>query len=137
MVESRNISQMVKKSPAPHVLVVDDEALIRWSLSETLSDRGYFVEESGDGSAARTAVHNAARSFDVIMLDFRLPDSEDLSLLASLRKASPRTRIILMTAFGTPDVVRGALELGAYRVVNKPFEMQEVADLVAEAAAVE
>jgi len=134
-VESRNISQMVKKSPSAHVLVVDDEALIRWSLAETLSDQGYDVVESGDGSAARTAVRNASQAFDVVLLDFRLPDSEDLTLLASLRQASPRTKIILMTAYGTPEIVRGALELGAYRVVNKPFEMQDVANMVAEAAA--
>ncbi|HZP49054.1 MAG TPA: response regulator [Vicinamibacterales bacterium] len=126
---------MARNSPAPHVLVVDDEALIRWSVAETLSDRGYDVVESGDGAAARLAVRDATTTFDVVLLDFRLPDSEDLGLLASLRKASPDTRIILMTAFGTPEVVRGALELGAYRVVSKPFEMQDVANLVAEAAA--
>ena len=135
VLEYRNISQMLKKSPATHVLVVDDEALIRWSVTETLSDQGYEVEESGDGAAARSAVRNATRAFDVVLLDFRLPDSEDLTLLASLRQASPQTKIILMTAYGTPEVVRGALELGAYRVVNKPFEMQDVANLVAEAAA--
>jgi len=127
---------MTRKSPAAHVLVVDDEALIRWSLAETLSDQGYDVTESGDACTARRAVQDAAPAFDVVLLDFRLPDSEDLSLLASLRKASPATRIILMTAFGTPEVVRGALDLGAYRVVSKPFEMQDVANLVAEAAAV-
>ncbi len=126
---------MLKKSPSAHVLVVDDEALIRWSLSETLADHGYTVEESGDAASARTAVRNASEVFDVVLLDFRLPDSEDLSLLASLREASPSTRIILMTAYGTPEVVRGALDLGAFRVVSKPFEMQDVADLVAEAAA--
>jgi len=134
-VEYRNIPQMLKKSPTTHVLVVDDEALIRWSVTETLSDQGYEVEESSDGAAARSAVRNATRAFDVVLLDFRLPDSEDLTLLASLRKASPETKIILMTAYGTPEVVRGALELGAYRVVSKPFEMQDVANLVAEAAA--
>ncbi len=126
---------MLKKSPSAHVLVVDDEALIRWSLSETLADHGYTVEERGDAARARTAVRNASEVFDVVLLDFRLPDSEDLSLLASLREASPSTRIILMTAYGTPEVVRGALDLGAFRVVSKPFEMQDVADLVAEAAA--
>ena len=134
-VENRNFSQMLKKSPSAHVLVVDDEALIRWSVAETLSDQGYDVVESGDGAAARSAVRNAATAFDVVLLDFRLPDSEDLTLLASLRQASPQTKIILMTAYGTPEVVRGALELGAYRVVSKPFEMQDVANLVAEAAA--
>lgn len=125
---------MLKKSPAARVLVVDDEPLIRWSLTETLSDRGYQVVESGDGRGARTAVRDALSEFDVVLLDFRLPDTEDLSLLAALRESSPDSRIILMTAYGTPEVVRGALDLGAYRVVNKPFEMQDVANLVAEAA---
>ena|SRR5579871_2212925 len=133
-IETRDFPHMLKKSPG-HVLVVDDEALIRWSVAETLSDRGYEVEESADGAAARQAVRNARHAFDVVLLDFRLPDSEDLSLLAALRKSSPATRIILMTAYGTPEVVRGALDLGAYRVVSKPFEMQDVANLVAEAAA--
>ena len=126
---------MVKKSPSARVLVVDDEPLIRWSLAETLTDRGYQVVESGDGRGARSAVKDAPSEFDVVLLDFRLPDTEDLSLLASLRQSSPDSRIILMTAFGTPEVVRGALDLGAYRVVSKPFEMQDVANLVAEAAA--
>jgi len=135
VVEARNISQMPKNSPTAHVLVVDDEALIRWSVAETLSDHGYEVVESGDGAAALAAVRNASSAFDVVLLDFRLPDSEDLTLLASLRQASPQTKIILMTAYGTPEIVRGALELGAYRVVTKPFEMQDMANLVAEAAA--
>jgi len=126
---------MVKNSPALRVLVVDDEPLIRWSLAETLIDQGYQVVESGDAKSARNAVRDASRGFDVVLLDFRLPDSEDLGLLASLRKASPASQIILMTAFGTHEVVRGALDLGAYRVVSKPFEMQDLAHLVAEAGA--
>lgn len=133
--ELREFSRVQKKAPEVHVLVVDDEPLIRWSLSETLADRGYRVVESGDGQSARTAVNAADREFDVVLLDLRLPDTEDLSLLASLRRLSPHAQIILMTAFGTPDVARGALELGAFRVVNKPFEMDDVAKLVAQAHA--
>lgn len=134
-VTSRDISQMPKKSPSVKVLVVDDEPLMRWSVAETLTDCGYEVVETGDGRGARTAVRDAAHEFDVVLLDFRLPDSEDLSLLASIRKLSPDTQIILMTAFGTPEVVRGALDLGAFRVVSKPFEMNVVAELVAQAHA--
>jgi two-component system, NtrC family, response regulator AtoC len=124
---------MSQKTPALRVLVVDDEPLIRWSLTETLTDRGYQVVESGDARSARSAVRDASRGFDVVLLDFRLPDSEDLGLLASLRQATPASQIILMTAFGTPEVVRGALDLGAYKVVSKPFEMNDLATLVAEA----
>jgi len=103
-------------------------------VSETLADRGYEVVETGDAKGARSAV-DADDDFDVVLLDFRLPDSDDLSLLASIRRASPHAQVILMTAFGRADVVRGALELGAYRVVSKPFEMDAIADLVAQASA--
>jgi two-component system response regulator AtoC len=124
---------MAKNSAALRVLVVDDEPLIRWSVAETLADRGYEVVETGDGRGARSAVGGSAQPFDVVLLDYRLPDSDDLTLLASLRRLSPNAQIILMTAYGTPEVVRGALDLGAYRVITKPFEMQAIADLIAQA----
>jgi DNA-binding NtrC family response regulator len=133
--EMRDFPRMTVKNPAAtRVLVVDDEPLIRWSVSETLIERGYEVVETGDANGARLAVGDD-QPFDVVLLDYRLPDSDDLSLLASIRKATPAAQVILMTAFGRPDVVRGALDLGAYRVINKPFEMQSIADLVAQAHA--
>jgi DNA-binding NtrC family response regulator len=131
--ESREFPQMTpKNSTALHVLVVDDEPLIRWSITQTLTERGHRVVEAADASATRAAIKD---DFDVVLLDYRLPDSDNLSLLASIRKRAPATPVILMTAFGGPEVVRGALELGAYRVINKPFDMATVADLVAEAHA--
>jgi DNA-binding NtrC family response regulator len=123
-----------KKPPVLRVLVVDDEPLIRWSVAETLTERGYLVVQTGDGCGARSAVEGAD-AFDVVLLDYRLADSDDLSLLASIRRAVPRGQVIVMTAFGRPEVVRAALDLGAYCVIGKPFEMQAIAELVAEAAA--
>jgi DNA-binding NtrC family response regulator len=121
---------MEKKSPVRRALVVDDEALIRWSLNETLSDGGFDVQEAGTASAALDAVDGANGSFDLVLLDVRLPDSNDLNLLATLRRTMPDTPIVLMTAFGTPEVVQRALELGAIRVMDKPFEMSEIARLI-------
>jgi two-component system, NtrC family, response regulator AtoC len=123
----------VKNLPPVRVLVVDDEPLIRWSVAETLSDCGYLVVQTGDACGARSAVSGGI-AFDVVLLDYRLPDSDDLGLLASIRHADPGAQVIMMTAFGKPEVLSGALELGAFRVVNKPFEMQAIARLVAEAA---
>jgi DNA-binding NtrC family response regulator len=90
--------------------------------------------ETGDARGARLAIGDDA-PFDVVLLDYRLPDSDDLSLLASIRTATPTAQVILMTAFSRPEMVLGALELGAYRVISKPFEMEAIADLVAQAHA--
>jgi DNA-binding NtrC family response regulator len=135
LVEPGEFPQAAKKSPPLRVLVVDDEFLIRWSLAETLNDCGHQVVESGDACGARGAIRDGSHEFDVILLDYLLPDSDDLSLLRSIRQQSPNSRVILMTAFGTPEVVSGALDLGAFRVVNKPYEMNDVADLVTQAGA--
>jgi DNA-binding NtrC family response regulator len=112
------------------VLVVDDEALIRWSLAQMLGDQGLVVEQAASGAEAVAAVVAADGRFDVVLLDFRLPDSADLQLLARLRQLMPKSAVILMTAFSTPDVAQQALELGAVRVVGKPFEMGEIVRLV-------
>ena len=125
---------MVSKASLPlRILVVDDEALIRWSLVETLSDSGHEVVAVTDAESAVQIVTAAATPFDVALLDFRLPDSNDLTLLSRLRRLTPTTRIILMTAYGTPEIFQGALDLGAYCVINKPFEMNALSPLVSQA----
>jgi len=131
--EPRDFPPMLKKSPNVTVLIVDDEALIRWSLAETLTDRGYGVLEAGDGRGAVEVLSEAPDPVDVIMLDYRLPDSNGLQLLARIRSLSPASRVVLMTAYGTPEVFAEAMSLGAVCVVNKPIEMQDVAGLVARA----
>jgi two-component system, NtrC family, response regulator AtoC len=124
-----------RKSPMVRVLIVDDEPLIRWSLSETLMDRGFDVIETGDGAGAVHVLTEPWRSIDVVLLDYRLPDANDLTFLATVRRLAPNARVILMTAYGTPEVVSGALDLGAFRVLHKPFEMDDLASLVLEAHA--
>jgi len=130
-----NNPHAVNKSPALHVLIVDDEPLIRWSLSETLIEDGHLVSEAGDAETAMRALSESADPYDVALLDFHLPDSHDLGLLSTIRRLSPKTVVIMMTAYGTPEMSDGALQLGAYRVVPKPFEVHDMADLVLQAHA--
>ena len=117
------------------VLVVDDELLIRWSLGEALTAAGYTVVEGRDAAEARSAIRDVEHPPDLVLLDYRLPDSDDLALLTTIRREAPTVPVILMTAHGTSEVVKGALDLGAYRVVSKPFEVHDMAALVAEALA--
>ena len=127
------ISGTAGKPPSLRVLIVDDEALIRWSLAETLGDGGHLVTEAGDGATAIRALTKGDDPFDVVLLDYHLPDFNDLSLLSTIRRVAPNAAVIMMTAFGTPEMSDGALRLGAYQVVPKPFEVHNMADLVLEA----
>jgi DNA-binding NtrC family response regulator len=115
------------------VLVVEDETLIRWSITETLAQEGHTVVEAGSATAAVHALTETPGPIDVVLLDYRLPDSNDLGLLANIRRLRPDSAVVMMTAYGTPEVTRDALELGAYRVVNKPFDMHRVESLVLDA----
>lgn len=120
---------------APQVLVVDDERLIRWSLSAKLRDDGYGVAEAADGRSAVAAVESGPAP-DVVLLDYRLPDVEGFQLLATLVSMLPAGRVVLMTAHGAPEVQAGALASGAARVVQKPFVLEEMAVLVSQELAV-
>lgn len=124
---------MPNLSPTQRVLVVDDELLIRWALREVLEAKGYVVSEAGNAAAARSAMAGAVQ--DAVVLDYRLPDSNDLGLLTAIRHDAPATPVIMMTAYGTAEMIKDALDLGAFRVINKPFEVHEMADLVASALA--
>ena len=126
-----NISGRAGKFP-PHVLVVDDEPLIRWSVAESLADAGVDVEQAADAASALHAVTTTALPFDAVVLDLRLPDMNDLSLLGTLRQLLPGATLILMTAFGTQDIVADAEAMGA-TVLYKPFELDELKRLVRDA----
>jgi DNA-binding NtrC family response regulator len=115
------------------ILIVDDEALIRWSLSESLEAAGYRVSEAGSGREALGFIERGKNDHCVILLDLKLPDSSDLGLLRRILALAPGTRVILMTAHGTPEILDEALRLGAFGVLCKPFDLHEVVALVGSA----
>jgi DNA-binding NtrC family response regulator len=129
----RVFPHMAENSLPLRVLVVEDELLIRWSIAETLAHAGHVVMEADDGAMAVRALRECTLPVDAVVLDYRLPDSNDLTLLATLRRLSPNSAVILMTAFGTPEVAKGALDLGVYQVVHKPFDMHDLEPLLLEA----
>jgi DNA-binding NtrC family response regulator len=116
------------------VLVVDDEPLIRWAIREALEDAGYVVVEAG---TAREALAQLTRSgpVAVALLDLRLPDCNDLTLLRGVRRDAPSCRIVMMTAHGTPELMAEAIRAGAFSTVSKPFDLARVVGLVQAAGA--
>ncbi len=117
------------------ILIVDDENLIRWSLAQTLEAEGFEVVEA---ASARETLDWLEKDGDigVVLLDLKLPDSSDLSLLRTLRRRAPGWQIILMTAHGTTEILDEAVRAGAFRALAKPFDMGYMVEVVRDAIAV-
>ena len=114
----------------PTVLVVDDEQLIRWSIAERLTAEGCTIVEAG---TAREALERFGSTIDLVLLDYRLPDSDGLQVLKKMKAAEPDVPIILLTAFSSIETAVEAMKQGAYHYANKPFNLDEIALVVGKA----
>jgi len=109
------------------VLIVDDEPLIRWSVKTHLERAGYDVVDAENGGEALARFGSAV---GLALVDFRLPDTDGLELLGELKRRRPMCPVILMTANGTPELARVALESGAFGVVDKPFDLERLTAII-------
>ena len=106
------------------VLIVEDEALIRWSLRQKFEERGYQVVEAETGQAALDVFDEGL--FDLIMLDYKLPDITGLDVLHGIRQIDADVVVIMMTAYSTIETAVEAIKLGAFNYIAKPFQMEEM-----------
>jgi two-component system response regulator AtoC len=116
--------------PNATILVVDDEPLIRWSLTERLKADGYDVLEAGTGAAA---LEKLPEGVDLVLLDYRLPDTDGVTILRKVKEFDQDILVILLTAYASVDTAVEAMKLGAYHFANKPFNLDEVVSTVERA----
>ena len=106
------------------ILIADDEEPIRHVLTVLLADQGYFVRAVKDGHEALREL--AARDYDALVTDVRMPGMDGLSLVRAVGREAPETTVIVMSAYGSHDLALEAMKAGAYDYLGKPFRPDEV-----------
>ena len=109
---------------AETILIVDDEEIIRESLSFILKKEGYAVVEAPDGRVALDIVKKEA--IDLVITDLEMPEMKGIELLEHVTRTSPETLVVIITAYGSIDTAIAALRQGAVDYVLKPVEFDEL-----------
>jgi len=102
------------------ILLIEDERITRISLTATLQKEGYDVKNCDTGLEGLEMIRND--TFDVVITDLRLPKTNGIEILRFIKEKSPKTFVIVITAYASVDTAIEALRLGAYDYLTKPFE---------------
>ena len=113
------------------LLIVDDEKSMREFLAIVLRKEGYYVATAADGQAALQLIEQDI--FDMVMTDMKMPNLDGLMLLRSVKQISPRTIVLMITAYASTESAVEAMRAGAYDYVTKPFQIDEVKLLINKA----
>jgi len=118
-------------APKPHILVVDDEAGIRESLSSILTDEGYIAETA---DSAERAIERASHGgLDVVLLDVWLPGMDGLEALSRIQTLPHPPAVIMVSGHATIDTAVRATKLGAFDFIEKPLSLEKIIVLVRNA----
>jgi DNA-binding response OmpR family regulator len=106
------------------ILVVDDENSLRAALSTLLKDQGYDVSTAEDGDVAIEML--SSRSFDLILLDLKMPNVDGHEVLRFVKDKDPETKVIMLTGFADLKNALDSKGLGADNFIAKPFDRREL-----------
>ena len=119
-----------------NILIVDDEKALRQAMAQILKDEGHLTLEASDGEQGLKLiqVHGSARP-DLVFLDLKMPKTQGIAVLKALGKKLFELPVIVMTAYGTSRTAIEAMQLGAYDYLTKPFDLEELVNVVQKALA--
>jgi two-component system, NtrC family, response regulator AtoC len=116
---------------AERILVVEDDATIRLAVGDVLAKQGYDVDQAADGGEALGLF--GRHSYDLVLLDLRLPDMNGLDVMKAVREADERALVVVMTSYPEVRTAIASVKAGAYDYLNKPFELDDLRELVRRA----
>ena len=127
-------------APRPRILVAEDDPHMRRLITSTLVEQGYDVTEARDGMELldrieASALRGALDHYAAVVSDIRMPWLSGMDILAVLQVTPSKTPVVLITGFGDEDTHAEGDELGAFAVLDKPFEMDELVETVGRAIA--
>jgi DNA-binding NtrC family response regulator len=120
----RDVTGRDEFASAGSVLIIDDEAAIRESLQTLLEFEGYSVELANDGEEGLTRI--AERPFDLVLLDFALPERNGVEILREIRERDSELPVIMITAYGTVENAVNAMQAGATNFIQKPWDNEKL-----------
>lgn len=115
-------------SAIPKILLVDDELRFRSTTSKLLAARGLTVVTAGSGPEALERMRS--NSFDVVILDVRMPEMGGVAVLAELKKLAPDVEVIIMTGYASVDTAKEIMKLGAYDFMLKPCAIDDLVEKI-------
>ncbi|MEW6358354.1 MAG: sigma-54 dependent transcriptional regulator [Planctomycetota bacterium] len=113
------------------ILVIEDEKLLRWSVVQRLTQEGYRVSEAPTGAAATDILDSG--DFDLVLMDYRLPDTDGSQILRDIFSKDSNLLVIVMTAYSTVQSAVEAIKAGAYDYLTKPFDLDELVFIISKA----
>jgi len=113
-----------------NILVVDDLRSIRLTLGGTLEDKGYNVVTAENGYQAIEAARKT--HFNIIFMDIKMPGINGVQTFREVKRIDPNAAVVMMTAYSVEDLVREAMEEGAYAIVYKPFDFNRIIAIIEE-----
>jgi DNA-binding NtrC family response regulator len=113
-------------NPKANILVIDDEEVVRRSLSRALDNDRCHVETAANGRHGLNAL--ARQAFDLVLLDLKMPEMDGVQVLGEIKKRWPETEVIVITGYPALETAKQAIRLGAYDFLAKPVGPDEVMD---------
>lgn len=108
------------------VLVIDDEEVVRRSVTRALDGERWQVEQAANGANGLRALDR--QPYDVVLLDLRMPGMDGVEVLGHIKQRWPETEVIVITGYPAIDTAKQAMQLGAYDYLAKPVGPDEVMD---------